>query len=39
MRKDLDKKLPIVGVNLVKMKENNHEIEDFIDYWKKESIT
>lgn len=35
MKKDLNKKLPIVGVNLVKMRENSHEINDFVNYWKK----
>lgn len=27
-------KLPLVGVNFCKMKQNEHEIDDFINYWK-----
>ncbi|MBF0244140.1 MAG: radical SAM protein [Planctomycetes bacterium] len=32
-RRELNSILPMVGVNFVKMKENEAEINDFIDYW------
>ena len=27
-------KLPLVGVSFVKMKQNEHELENFINFWK-----
>ena len=32
-RMQLKSSLPVIGVNFVKMKANQHEIEEFIDYW------
>jgi len=34
IRKSEGYDLPIVGVNFCKMKNNEHEVDDFIDYWK-----
>lgn len=34
IRKSLNSKLPIVGVNFVEMKNNTHERDSFINYWK-----
>lgn len=34
IKKDEGYDLPLIGVNFVKMKINEHEMEDFIDFWK-----
>ena len=34
IKKEGGYKLPIVGVNFCRMKINEHEVNDFIDYWK-----
>ncbi|MGK5091857.1 radical SAM protein [Deltaproteobacteria bacterium TL4] len=32
-KKELQADLPLVGVNFVRMKQNEHEIEAFVEYW------
>ncbi len=32
-KQELDKKLPITRVSFVKMKENEHEMDDFVSFW------
>ena len=36
LKKEGNHKLPVVGVNFLKMKFNDHEIDDFVNKWKDE---